>query len=367
MGGMAGGAIALAIELSPEQYGLRNKANELFDESKRKYQSFFGPTDTADSVPYTVPADIPPLPQVTEPLKSESEEKQQDRVDTEPPVIMIPSTEEDEGIIEVPEIANAQKQEIETSSGAEERVDVIESVTPAAVEQLESESSAQANIQVDASRVDESMAKIEALEARISDLESQLATQKDEHQNDLASAAGAAQATLETLDRLYNERETAMSVARQSLLVTELLHNMATDSFGLSPGSLKVDFENKLDRIIESCFLPRDGNRSMVRLFLGRLLANLYSVRSGDQMVNATMPGSDSILNGTWKFLHAVHASRKAVSENNFKAAIVSLSELGNISPEAAEWVQRTRQALELWQGSDAAIASMHDELSRVL
>jgi hypothetical protein len=190
-----------------------------------------------------------------------------------------------------------------------------------------------------------------------------LANERDEHKNDLAHAAGAAQATLETLDRLYHERETALAVARQSLLVTELLHNMADDQFGLGPGSLKVDFERKLDTMIESCFMPKKSDISMVNVVLGKVLAALYSIRGGDRMVSANMPSTS----GTWKYLHAVHASRKAICENNFHVAMKNLETISSVSPEAAEWVQRSRQALELWQGSEAAIASMHDELSKVL
>ena len=210
---------------------------------------------------------------------------------------------------------------------------------------------------------DPNESRIILLQTEIDRLSSELEAEKFEHEKDLARAAGSTQASLETIDRMFNEREVAMSVARQSLLVTELLYQLARDEMNLSPGSLKVDFERRKETMIESCFLPETSN--FLDLILSRVFALLYSSTAGRRI--ATLGDDDLLRSPTWKNLRAVHFAEEAIERSDFQEAMNFLNSIRNVSDEAAQFADKTRQALELWQGSTAALASMHDELSRVI
>jgi hypothetical protein len=211
--------------------------------------------------------------------------------------------------------------------------------------------------------VDPAAAKIEFLEAEISRLKAELDSERKEHETDLARAAGGAKASLETIDRMYNERELAISIARQSLLVTDLLQQLASDDLHLSPGSLKTDFQARKEEIIEACFRPQ--NVRFIDVVLSKLFSAFYSISGGK--ILAAYGDNDLRESPTWNNLRAVHLAESALGKNDFREAMDQLSAIRGVSNDAAQWVDRTRQALELWQGSRAALASMHDELSRVL
>jgi hypothetical protein len=61
--------------------------------------------------------------------------------------------------------------------------------------------------------------------------------------------------------------------------------------------------------------------------------------------------------------LHAVQEAAAAVERGDFLRAVHALEK----NQSAQEWADKARQAMQVWQGAEAAIASMHEDLSRVL
>ena len=201
---------------------------------------------------------------------------------------------------------------------------------------------------------------VENLRLEIKRLQTELLKQQQQHDSDMAAAAGATQATLDTLDRLYTERETAVSVAKHGILVNELLYSMALDNTNTSAGALKVDFHRRIDGFILDCFSPPEkAEASFFKLLLARVLASLYSVHAGDVLTRFKIQRST-----TWENLCAVQVAKAAVDRGDFNLAVMHVEMLE--SDSAKEWVTRTKQAQQLWQGAHAAVASLHDDLSRV-
>jgi hypothetical protein len=377
IGGLAGGLLGLAIEMTPDEYGIKQKVHNAISEGRKLFE--------ANSIP-----DKPLVvgkPRAVAPVKEVKKEEDNPPVPSRPLPQTTPNTvpEVSVNVVEpsgqtlttderplpeesLEEVSPVSEEDtpIEVPTLVESSPDVSgnePSIEPEQLVEPISDSPESPPAPSDEPPRDIFFSTIESLESEISRLKSELELEKSNHEESMARAAGAAKASLETIDRMYNEREVAMSVARQSILVTDLLDQLARDEMNLSPGSLKIDFHNKKGVILESCFQPEEMN--LVIVALSKFFSALYSVSAGKRIL--TLGDSDLTTSPTWRNIRAIHLAEIAIEKNDFLDAMNHLQGIGNFSNEAAQWVDKTRQALELWQGSRAAIASMHDELSRVL
>ena len=362
IGSLAGGILGLAIEMSPDEYGIKQKVNNAISEGRRLFEATSIPDKPlVVSKPRSVQTPPPPPPKKPEEIQPEDDRLETQSVSTAEPVSepaeQLPETIESPTLEDVSPI-NEEETAIEVPILTEEQ-----SVEPEPYFEPITDTPDSSIAPSDEPPRDNLFSTIESMELEISRLKSELETAKLSHETDLARAAGAAKASLETIDRMYNERQVAMSVARQSILVSDLLDQLASDDLHTSPGSLKVDFEHKKKVILESCFQPLE--LKFVDLVLSKLFCALYSLSAGKTVLK--LGDADLIKSPTWRNIRALHLAEDAIEKNEFLDAMNHLETIRNFSAEAAEWVDRARQALELRQGSRAALASMHDELSRVL
>ena len=61
----------------------------------------------------------------------------------------------------------------------------------------------------------------------------------------------------------------------------------------------------------------------------------------------------------------AIQSAKDAVQQGNFVVAVSALENLDSDTGNA--WRNRTKVAMQLWQGAEAAVASMHEDLAKVL
>ena len=346
LGGLAGGVIGLAVELSPEEMGLKKKSHELFEQGRDFVDSIVGPVK-----PLSPPVDN--LHQKTEkPKKSEHLVKPSPPKKTvhevtqpvEPAHQEVPVVQEEASAHETPEepaaVENPPAAEGEPEPESETTVPVEVSPPPEAAAEGPSE--------------------VEFLRSEIARLNAEIESMKAQHGLDMASAAGATQATLDTLDRLYAERETAIGVARHGLVVNELLSSMAMDRSSTSAGALRLDFESHVPALVQACFQGDSKRPSFGRHLLSRLLAYLYCPVAGSALPSIPMASP------TWESLAALQVAKAGVKNGDFQTALTHLEAM--IPCEATtRWGNKARQSMQLWQGSEAAIASMHEDLSKVI
>jgi hypothetical protein len=348
-GGLAGGLIGLGIELSPPEMGLKDKADAWFNLGAERFRSLRNK--------------LQPISNSTR-LNSNSPEL--DSPNSEQSMAPIPPLTEREPEQIDKRVVNieAEPKEPEEAIFSETSSDVLESEEIRVPEKhsLQSEVPPVEEKNEFAVQTDETVrpSEVDSLLEEVSRLKSEIESLRTEHNMDLAKAAGATQATLDTLDRLYNERETAIAVARHGLVVNEFIYGMALDKSSSSAGALRVDFESRLPDLILACFSAPPEKRTFFRHLIGRLLAWFYCSKSGEMLHRLNMQNSP-----TWENLAAVQVAASLVRKGNFKQAIVHLELLEH--EIASEWIERAKSSMQLWQGAEAAIASMHEDLSRVL
>ncbi len=352
LGGLAGGTCGLIIEMAPEKYGLKKKTADLYHDAKGLFESTFAGRSV---MPLTPPVAVPSIDRELR--------RKEEPVSRPPPPekveAVVPRSQADEEpndnepLNAEPDISPAVEEEVEVVPVIEE---VPEESVPAG-DEAEIEPENQPPIQVVSGAEHE--ATISALQQEVSSLREELSRLKEEHNQDMAKAAGATQAALDTLDRLFNERESAISVAKHGLLVNELLYSLATDKSGTSAGALRVDLERRMDDLILDCFSGRDS--TFFKILLSRVLAWLYAPSAAGVVTRVSLPGS-----ATWENLCTLQVARQAVARGDLSVAVTHLEMLEH-SESAQQWITRTKQAQQLWQGADAAVASMHDDLSRVV
>ena len=367
IGGLAGAIAGLAVELSPEEYGLKQKTKEWFEYGKSMIGVSHAPMGALPEAPAErVHREAPPSSQQKPEEEKQPVEKTQEpvvvtQITPVPETIPVPVEEDQEE-----EEEEEEKEEIIETRPAEEIQESIPEVgepsrsDEAEVEPAKEEEESDEKAVITEKLIEEEQL-VEKLKGEVENLRDELTRLQRQHDSDMASAAGSTQATLDTLDRLLNERETAVSVARHGILVNELLYSMALDQSNISAGALKVDFNRRMDGFIRDCFSPPEKSEiSFFKLLLARLLASLYSVSDGDSLRRMKIRDSR-----TWENLCTVQVARAAVDKGDFSLAVIHM-ELLKESESAQEWVMRVKQAQQLWQGAHAAVASLHDDLSKV-
>ena len=371
IGGLAGGVAGLAIEMTPDEYGLKKKTHEwieLIPKGKTPVQ----PTPGLKKVPTIIPPAQPvqPRDEPNEPSPAEEPKKPEpapmepgsviSEDETEPPPTEVPVAEWESDEEDLPVAKKVeQPEEPEPEAEIQESVPEVDAGDEAELEPVdEDKKKAEEAL---AQKLVEEEHEVLRLKAEVDELRSELTRMQSEHDNDMAKAAGATQATLATLDRLFNERETAISVARHGILVNEFLYSMALDKTSTSAGALRVDLENRLDGLVQDCFSPPREDSSFFKKLLGKVLSKVYSLHAGEGLLGLDVEGSR-----TWEKLKAVQKARAAVRKGNFHQAVIHMEQL-HFSVNAQEWVLRAKQALQMWQGAEAAVASLHDDLSKVI
>lgn len=389
-GGLAGGLCGLAIEMTPEQYGLKKRSHAWFEAGKCRFEALFGLGSGATSserpiavkplapskgdikTPVTEShADKPAPPKPIEPLK-----KMQDPVPSDASPIWISNDKKEEVLAPVKSCEEEEFNDVSTSAEGEEEQAVDITTIPesadiigesdeagvsesAIVEDIRESEEVHPNEQESERKPQEDATVL--VQSEIANLRAELSRVRQEHNEELAKAAGATQASLDTLDRLFNERETAVSVAKHGLLVNEVLYALALDKSSTSAGALRVDLERRMGDLIADCFTPPQEEATFFKLVFGRLLAWFYNPRAGGFLTTICMHGSP-----TWENLCAVEVARSAVDRGDFCSAVIHLEMLEH-SETAKEWISKAKQAQRLWQGAEAAVASMHDDLSKVV
>ena len=393
-GGLAGGLCGLAIEMTPEEYGLKKKTHAWFETAKRQFESVIkvgsGPTmkietspgkhpvpsnDTLTKATNAAPKETPLVPSKGEQITT-TQPKNTRGADA---VLSSQSKElTEETDTSVKSDDDEELHDVSTSAGGEgEEEPVVDITTKPESAEISGEDEISSNPEspiVDEFHDAEETHPVESetepephedptvlLQSEIASLRTELSRIREEHNEDMAKAAGATQATLDTLDRLFNERETAVSVAKHGLLVNEVLYALALDKSSTSAGALRVDLERRLDDLIVDCFTPPQEEATFFKLVFGRLLAWFYNPRAGGFLKTIQMSGSP-----TWENLCAVEVARSAVDRGDFSSAVTHLEMLEH-SESAKEWIAKAKQAQRLWQGAEAAVASMHDDLSKVV
>ena len=351
IGGLAGGMIGLGIELSPENSWVKKTADGLLSRG----QEYFHKPVKQDTVAKPGPEQeewrvLKKRDEVIESIRTEPIPK------NEPKEVVHGDSKEEEAVethsIHAPE-AHPSKGEEAPEVFVEQNVE--DSFSEPAIEERTQES-----VEVTSeSDTDTENANRETrdLVDEITSLKEEVALLTRRYESDMAQAAGAAQATLDTLDRLYGERQAAVSTARHGLLVNELLVEMVRDRSATSSGALRVAFQEALPDMVSDCFVATDA--SFFKVVLGKLLALLYCPTAG-------LPRSAySFASPTCKRLMAIQSAKDAVQEGNFIVAVSALENLDSDTGNA--WRNRTKVAMQLWQGAEAAVASMHEDLAKVL
>ena len=372
MGGLAGGALGLAVELSPEKMGLRKKTTEWMNKGKHFVETWEKPIKLTPGPSASVPS--VPVPESRSPPKAPTLEpqselsppgvKEESAIEADESDVVPTSHDEEEPTETTVEESLAEKAEVESVSTAQSDEPVVAASTPEEVAEMTSMDDSQRLQAEELSRAEalqlQQECLVDHLQKELAELKTELHRTKEEHNQDMAKAAGATQATLDTLDRLFYERETAIGVARHGIVVNEFLYSMSLDKSKTSAGALRVDFESKLNDMVRDAFRPDQGTTvTYFQLLLGKVLAYFYSSTAGDALVRmrSTSP--------TWENLCAIQVAKSAISKGDFKLAVMHLELIE--SEAARDWVAKAQQAMQLWQGAEAALASMHDDLSKVL
>jgi hypothetical protein len=389
-GGLAGGILGFAIEMSPEEYGLKRISHEWIERGK----AFFD-RDIISSLKSPMRKDIAgPIPAPSKPEqerieKSWSKQPNATEVERSRPQQEVDSTNikgldgsDDEGDTDMINEEDTDEEEqviesVDSKPGEQASSGEPEGLLPGSSEveseELTSKDGGEAEIEpvdeqelIEEVKASEKLAVEEQelikLRTEVERLRGELVSLKTEHEREMVTAAGTLQGTLDTLDRLYNERETAISVAKHGILVNEMLYSMALDKTSTSAGAIRVDLENRTERLVRDCFTPADPSEiTFFRQILGRSLAAIYNTRGGEFLTKVSISESP-----TWENLCAVQVARAAAARGDFALAIAHLETLDH-SECAREWVEKARQVQIMLQGAEAAVASLHDDLLKVI
>lgn len=356
LGGLAGGVLGLGVEMTPDEWGMKRELNSLLERGNKLLSSFSPAEEPLPVAPKPKPVLVKKTVKTVEPVQPQKDTTEAVR---ETPVVLKTHRLED-----IP--AEPVKLEQSDDAVSEVSTSVPEEIVDAAEPSPNTDEVAVMRDVEEASNPPSTEIALgpsleDSLRGEIDSLRAELQAVKSEHESDMAKAAGATQATLDTLDRLFNEREIAISVARHGLVVNEFFFSMALDKTGSSAGALRVDFESRMPDMIRACFSsPSDSNPTFFKHLLARCLAWLYCAEAGKAL--PSLPVGNS---ATWENLASVQVAASLVRKGNFKSAIVHLEDLNCVSAE--EWVEKAKSSMQLWQGAEAAVASMHEDLSRVL
>lgn len=354
LGGLAGGVLGLGVEMTPDEWGMKKELTKLLERGSKLVSSL----STAEK-----PLPVAPKPVLVQ-KTGKTVETDQPQKDTTEAVSETHVAEEAHRVADIP----AEPMECEKPDHAASEVstcvreDMVYAVEPSpnpdevsVMTDVEEASNPPPHAPASGPRLEDS------LREEIESLRAELQAVKSERESDIAKAAGTTQATLDTLDRLFNEREIAISVARHGLAVNELLFSMALDTTGACAGALRVDFESRIPDMIQACFSsPSDSNPTFLKHLVARCLAWLYCAEAGKGLPSLPVGNSP-----TWENLASVQVAASLVRKGNLKSAIVHLEDLDCVS--AKDWVAKAKSSMQLWQGAEAAVASMQEDISRVL
>ena len=373
VGGLAGGVIGLGVELAPDDSWVKRTADDWI---AKGHEYLKNPVEGATPVQPTHREEATHV----QPTHEDVEQPQGESVRSPgEEVHAIENEVREEGKIEIKE-GESQIEEKEVLKGhvspgevaLEENAHSKTEIPEVVAEKLEEAGHEESkvpevfedkNIQTDVEDVDIAKFEKEKVDGDIREitrLRKELALLRAQYDSDMAQAAGVAEASLSTMDRLYSERETAISTARHGLMVNELLVEMVRDRAASSGGSLRVAFQEALPAIVKDCFvLPEEQPTSFMKVVMGKLLGFLYSPSAG---LPLAVSGR---LSPTFSRLYLVQNAQAAVERGDFLEAVSLLERLR--SETAREWTLRARVAMQLWQGAEAAVASMHEDLAKVL
>lgn len=338
IGGLAGGAIGLAVEMTPDEWGLKKKVNELGHKAVSVWNLYtYGtvPHDETSRVPRSAePVRVP----VVEPVVDSDKQKtvQEPVVNKLKAVDTLhdPVVDTDEHVV--------MHEHVVDRNAAEPVVDVDERVTLVEPE-VDTQIPVNEPVLDTENRVptDDHLVAFDANEY----------VKRTEHESAMATHAGQLEAAMETMNRLYEERERVISIARHALVVYDLMESMALDTGGVSAGSLKVEFARELPALIHDCF-SNSAHPTFSKTVLSQLLTALYT--NGHTIVHTGPTGTR---------LHAVERAQEFVNVSDFESAISLLKE----NKAATNWIKKAEHALLLWQGAEAAIGSVHQDLAQIL
>ena len=338
-GGVAGGMIGLVIEMSPEEYDLRAKTRNWVEKGNQFIDSYRGK-----------PSGVPQLKPLT-PAKVALKQAE----------VVAPSRPSQPVTQSIPEDVPVNA---ESSPGKDTITDDKEPSVVAA--EIAGEDELKETDKLEQGELTDDESVQEALPAEASseitdELPAEVlpSAQVAALQLELAKSRGEMEATLETLERLYAEREKVIAIARHALVVNDLLHGMALDRNALSAGALRVEFDRKFASMVESCFFQSES-RTFLTYVLSKLLAALYFPCEMNACVSPA-------LSPTWRNLQSVQAAKSALAEGDFPGAALALQARAHNCMHANAWLGQAQQAMQLWQGADAAVASVHDDLAQIL
>jgi hypothetical protein len=366
-GGLGGGLLGLAIELSPEDSALKTMARQLAPWAFKVGNILEG-NELSPPAPEPVPTTsvqviLPPKPDPTTQPETPvvvnvnpETHPTPDSVTQAEPVHDDPPPSED--LPTPPTHPAVEEQASVPSPGEEESTPSTHPVfeEPASVSDTPSEEPEEEPAEMEETRDNSQENELDSLHSRIASLTRQLTELEQVQREQDERRAGADRATIETMDRLYSEREQAIEIAKQSIAVVKLLEDLARDESGFSPGALRVAFERATPKIIRACFTPEET--STVSRLVSSAMAKMYSV-DDHVAYQETSPTS--------RRLAALQRVRECVEKADFIAAYMHLGELEGISVDAKEFRAKTKIALTLWQSSTAAIAHIYDDLSRII
>lgn len=375
IGGLAGGVIGLGVELAPDDSWVKRTADDWI---AKGHEYLKNPVEGATPLQPThrhieeATHVRPPHEDVEQPqdesVRSPGEEvhaienvvREEEKIETK----------EEESQVEEKEVLKGHviPGKVALEENAQSTTEIPEVVAETPEEEVHERSKVpevfeDKNTQTDVEDVDIAKFEKEKVDAEIREitrLRKELALLRAQYDSDMAQAAGVAEASLSTMDRLYSERETAISTARHGLMVNELLVEMVRDRAAMSGGSLRVAFQEALPAIVKDCFvLPEEQPTSYMKVVMGKLLGFLYSPSAG---LPLAVSGR---LSPTFSRLYLVQNAQAAVERGDFLEAVSLLERLR--SETARDWTLKARVAMQLWQGTEAAVASMHEDLAKVL